>query len=89
MQPNFFVPWSTCMASTWCIGMCELKDVEVVLLTLNHSDLKPENILLDYTGHIALCDFGQLSAILINLWVLILFSRTLQIEHVRNRKDEQ
>lgn len=22
------------------------------------SDLKPENILLDYTGHIALCDFG-------------------------------
>ena len=21
-------------------------------------DLKPENILLDYTGHIALCDFG-------------------------------
>lgn len=24
----------------------------------NSSDLKPENILLDYTGHIALCDFG-------------------------------
>jgi tRNA A-37 threonylcarbamoyl transferase component Bud32 len=23
-----------------------------------NSDLKPENILLDYTGHIALCDFG-------------------------------
>ena len=23
-----------------------------------HRDLKPENILLDYTGHIALCDFG-------------------------------
>lgn len=23
------------------------------------SDLKPENILLDYTGHIALCDFGK------------------------------
>lgn len=23
-----------------------------------HSDLKPENILLDYSGHIALCDFG-------------------------------
>jgi serum/glucocorticoid-regulated kinase 2 len=22
------------------------------------SDLKPENILLDFTGHIALCDFG-------------------------------
>ena len=25
---------------------------------LNFRDLKPENILLDYTGHIALCDFG-------------------------------
>jgi len=25
---------------------------------LTRSDLKPENILLDYTGHIALCDFG-------------------------------
>lgn len=24
----------------------------------DRSDLKPENILLDYTGHIALCDFG-------------------------------
>ncbi|KAF8754575.1 Protein kinase C terminal domain [Rhizoctonia solani] len=24
----------------------------------SNSDLKPENILLDYTGHIALCDFG-------------------------------
>lgn len=27
-------------------------------LYYTHSDLKPENILLDYTGHIALCDFG-------------------------------
>ena len=27
-------------------------------LTRLGSDLKPENILLDYTGHIALCDFG-------------------------------
>jgi serum/glucocorticoid-regulated kinase 2 len=23
-----------------------------------HRDLKPENIMLDFTGHIALCDFG-------------------------------
>jgi serum/glucocorticoid-regulated kinase 2 len=31
-------------------------------LTNSHCrDLKPENILLDYTGHIALCDFGQSS----------------------------
>jgi serine/threonine protein kinase len=28
------------------------------LCSLKPSDLKPENILLDYTGHIALCDFG-------------------------------
>ena len=28
------------------------------LRSSNRSDLKPENILLDYTGHIALCDFG-------------------------------
>lgn len=28
------------------------------MLRVFFSDLKPENILLDYTGHIALCDFG-------------------------------
>jgi serum/glucocorticoid-regulated kinase 2 len=27
-------------------------------LTSDGRDLKPENILLDFTGHIALCDFG-------------------------------
>jgi serine/threonine protein kinase len=27
-------------------------------LDVVYRDLKPENILLDYTGHIALCDFG-------------------------------
>ena len=27
-------------------------------MSIATSDLKPENILLDYTGHIALCDFG-------------------------------
>ena len=31
---------------------------EVFFLILLCRDLKPENILLDYTGHIALCDFG-------------------------------
>lgn len=31
---------------------------EVVSSFHTSSDLKPENILLDYTGHIALCDFG-------------------------------
>jgi serum/glucocorticoid-regulated kinase 2 len=28
------------------------------LFNVVYRDLKPENILLDYTGHIALCDFG-------------------------------
>jgi serum/glucocorticoid-regulated kinase 2 len=28
------------------------------LMFVEFRDLKPENILLDYTGHIALCDFG-------------------------------
>ena len=28
------------------------------LMGFIYRDLKPENILLDYTGHIALCDFG-------------------------------
>lgn len=30
----------------------------VTVIDTQTSDLKPENILLDYTGHIALCDFG-------------------------------
>lgn len=37
--------------------MCRESIVWVYSHTLS-SDLKPENILLDYTGHIALCDFG-------------------------------
>lgn len=32
--------------------------IREIKLKVFHSDLKPENILLDYTGHIALCDFG-------------------------------
>lgn len=34
------------------------KRAKVIDLLFFISDLKPENILLDYTGHIALCDFG-------------------------------
>lgn len=34
-----------------------------------YRDLKPENILLDYTGHIALCDFGM-SSLLFALFAL-------------------
>ena len=45
------------MNSMWYTGM-------LLIITIRYcihewcSDLKPENILLDYTGHIALCDFG-------------------------------
>src|SRR6266481_9648592 len=34
-----------------------VSDQTCPLFTSAYSDLKPENILLDYTGHIALCDF--------------------------------
>lgn len=41
------------------VPVCFRHDFRVVCkLTCDDSDLKPENILLDYTGHIALCDFG-------------------------------
>lgn len=41
----------------WYTGALIMPTI-VVMLKAPHSDLKPENILLDYTGHIALCDFG-------------------------------
>lgn len=37
--------------------VCPVPHIHVLNLRI-FSDLKPENILLDYTGHIALCDFG-------------------------------
>ncbi len=47
------------MSLTLSIGGCEAVSVLRKPNSLcRHSDLKPENILLDYTGHIALCDFG-------------------------------
>jgi len=39
-------------------GSMGVSDQTCSLFTSAYSDLKPENILLDYTGHIALCDFG-------------------------------
>ncbi len=47
------------MSSMLSIGESEAVLVLGKLDSLfRYSDLKPENILLDYTGHIALCDFG-------------------------------
>ena len=57
------------------------------------SDLKPENILLDYTGHIALCDFGEQAYY---VWItgtanltLFLFLRPVQAQHVWIWKNKQ
>lgn len=39
-------------------GMVKFFDRSRLFSHIFFRDLKPENILLDYTGHIALCDFG-------------------------------
>lgn len=53
-----------------------------------YRDLKPENILLDYTGHIALCDFGT-SASCPSRSPSYIYTRPLQTKHVGNGKDKQ
>ena len=62
--------WFSFYSAELLLALEHLHELDVVyrydLLYMNalvtqlhvHSDLKPENILLDYTGHIALCDFG-------------------------------
>lgn len=57
MQLSCSVLWNIFMVSMSSIGMTHLFHLNAFLNTF--SDLKPENILLDYTGHIALCDFGK------------------------------
>jgi hypothetical protein len=48
------------MDSTLSIGPSFLfLPIQCLMAKNVDSDLKPENILLDYTGHIALCDFGK------------------------------
>jgi serine/threonine protein kinase len=46
------------MSSMSSIGRSHALERQDLFMTCISSDLKPENILLDYTGHIALCDFG-------------------------------
>ena len=57
---NFFAPWNACILLESFIGtVCTHHAfLTTLLFPLTPRDLKPENILLDYTGHIALCDFG-------------------------------
>ena len=52
MQLNYCVPWNVYMAWTLSTGKHPSNHANV------DRDLKPENIMLDFTGHIALCDFG-------------------------------
>jgi serine/threonine protein kinase len=53
----------------------------------HHRDLKPENILLDYTGHIALCDFGWFSGVVRQHLAQVGFFRPLQAKHVGDREN--
>ena len=48
-------PWVQCRLSVCAARLQTCTSSELICAD---SDLKPENILLDYTGHIALCDFG-------------------------------
>jgi serum/glucocorticoid-regulated kinase 2 len=60
--PSFCMRWSIFTASTLSIG--QRHDTHLFPSpNRTFSDLKPENILLDYNGHIALCDFGELNSI--------------------------
>jgi hypothetical protein len=52
MQLNCCVPWNVYMGWTSYTGNILRRDSNGL------RDLKPENIMLDFTGHIALCDFG-------------------------------
>lgn len=51
MRLNYSLPWIACIRLILFIGKSSNYFYKC-------RDLKPENILLDYTGHIALCDFG-------------------------------
>lgn len=57
-QQSCYARWSIYTVSMSCTGVLfPFMHTERGLMS-PPSDLKPENILLDYTGHIALCDFG-------------------------------
>ena len=50
--------WSISTTLTLCTGRWQACSRKSLTNPCPSRDLKPENILLDYTGHIALCDFG-------------------------------
>ena len=52
-EQRFNEEWSRFYSAELLLALEHLHELDVV-----YRDLKPENILLDYTGHIALCDFG-------------------------------
>ena len=56
MRPNFYARLNACMVWMSFIGMQSILPHLCSLFPCR--DLKPENIMLDFTGHIALCDFG-------------------------------
>lgn len=55
---SYFSLWNISTTSMSSTGWLFIFAARQFLFTSISSDLKPENILLDYTGHIALCDFG-------------------------------
>ena len=57
MQSCYWL-WNTFTISTLYTGTLSVRRFCNEANACSFRDLKPENILLDYTGHIALCDFG-------------------------------
>lgn len=60
MLQNYYPRWNSKLSirtSNFWIPIVPIV-ISVHSFHVVYRDLKPENILLDFTGHIALCDFG-------------------------------